>query len=165
MNTEGLPNKYHLGFKKSNVESLLAIAGFFLIGVVLLSSSLLVKGVFSFTKPPKPTSITITNITNNSFTISWKTADEALGYIIYGNSPERLTFSAYDNRASKNLESKYRTIDHSVTLTNLNSETYYYYKIVSNKESYDKVGDEFFEPVKTNSTSPFLDFREKVFTN
>lgn len=165
MKIEGLPTRYYFGLKNVNLEFFLAIVGFSLIGLVLFSSSFLVKGALSSTKLPKPISITITNVTNNSFTISWKTSEEATGYIFYGSSPEELTYNAYDNEAPDNLKTRFKTVEHKVTLTNLNPETYYYYKIVSNNKIYDAVNGEFFKPVKTTSVSPFLDLTNKGLTN
>ncbi len=159
MTTEGLPSEYHLSVRKSNIETILAIIGFSLFGVILISSLFLAKDALSLTKSSIPISPTVSNITDRSFTVSWKTNKEVNGYVIYGTSPDKLIFEAYDNKADKASDTTFKTIDHTITLTNLDSNTYFYYKIISDKKNFNETNGKLFEPVKTTLVSPFLEFR------
>ena len=158
MIAEGLPSEYYLNVRKSNTEAILAIVGFSLVGLILASSLFLAKDVLSLTKSSKPISPTVSNITDRSFTISWKTTEEVSGYIIYGTSPEKLIFKVYDNKASGVDDNTFRSLDHTVTLTNLDASTYYYYKIISDEKTFSAIDGKFFEPVKTTSVSPFFGY-------
>ena len=40
-------------------------------------------------------------------------------------------FKVYDNKASGVDDNTFRSLDHTVTLTNLDASTYYYYKIIN----------------------------------
>jgi hypothetical protein len=159
MTTEGLPSEYYLNVRKSNSETILAIIGFSLFGVILISSLFLAKDVLSLTKSSVPVSPTVSNVTDRSFTVSWKTNGEVNGYVIYGTSPDKLIFEAYDNKDDRTNDATFKAVDHAVTLTNLDSNTYYYYKIISDKRSFNETNGKFFEPIKTTSVSPFLEFR------
>ena|SRR3989344_685376 len=154
MTTEGLRTENYFNYTNSKLEKLLAIFGFLLVSVVLGLSLIMSKGEF-LSSPQVPKSLAISNVTDSSFTVSWKTSKETQGYIVYGASPENLNLTAYDNKALDTNLDKTKLTDHAVTLTNLNGNTYYYYKIVSGKETVDGVEGKIFTPVKTTSTSPF----------
>ena len=153
---EVLQNKPYSNFKDSVPESLLGILGFGLIGIVILTS-LITVGSFSSNDVLVPEAISTSNVTNTSFTLAWKTNKASKGYVVFGTNPENLSVSAYDNKAPLKIGNQFQSQDHTVTLTNLKPATYYYYKIVSNEEEFEKIDNYFFEPVKTAVVSPFIE--------
>jgi hypothetical protein len=78
------------------------------------------------TTPPVISSVSDSNITAFSAVINWVTDEPADSQVEYGLT-EALGLSS-------DLETNYVT-DHSVTLTNLNSDTTYYYRVKSNDPS------------------------------
>lgn len=81
----------------------------------------------------QPQEVRITNITDGSFTVSYRTADPTSGYINYGisNSLEQTAFDEKD--LSRKLQN--HTI-HSITLKNLSPQTKYYFSIISDGDTY-----------------------------
>jgi len=101
----------------------------------------------------EPKNVSISNITDISFTISWGTQGEVEGVILYGTDLSNLERTAYDNNAG--LEGKdFKTSSHVITLTSLNPTTLYYYKIVSGGKIYSGSQKHIFEPVRTLIYSP-----------
>lgn len=84
------------------------------------------------TTPPVISAITESNITETEATISWTTSEPATSQINYGVS------ASY---GSSNSSSNYTT-SHSITLTNLNSGTNYFYQVVSADEAGNTTVDE-----------------------
>jgi len=154
MTTEGLRTENYFTYTNSKLEKLLAVFGFLLVSIIL-SFSLIINNKAFFSSAEAPKSLAISNVTDSSFTVSWKTSKRAGGYVIYGASPENLNLTAYDNKAPDDSLDKIKLTDHAVTLTNLKGNTYYYYKIVSGREAVDGVGGKIFAPVKTSLVSPF----------
>jgi len=77
-----------------------------------------------------PSEVTITNITDNSFTVSWVTETDALGLIKYGIRRSPLDLSALDDRnKGEGSDQIYST--HHVTVENLSAQTTYYFEIIS----------------------------------
>lgn len=161
--TEGLHIWRFISAEGSSLEYLLGASALILIGFVLLLSITSIASTSNTNS--KPTSIATSNITDNSFTISWKTIESSAGYIVYGTNPENLTLEAYDNQAPPNKFAKFDTTSHAVTLTNLKPATYYYYKIVSNNKVFEGLEKQFFDPVKTAIVSPLLRNRYQDFVN
>ena len=157
MITEGLPvQNYHLD-NGSKTEHLIGFLGFILITTVLFFSFFWVKDFLHLVSIPEPSSLSVTNISNRSFTITWKTNTDTNGYILYSPYPESLDQKAYDNEVVGKKMLAYETKKHVVTLTNLNPDTYYYYKIVSEEKQISSIGEKLFEPVKTTLLSPFFE--------
>ena len=72
------------------------------------------------TIPPIIQNVSISSISSDSATIEWITNEEANSTIMYGISSFDLTQSSSDY-----------TLTHSITLTNLQNDTTYFYKIIS----------------------------------
>ena len=79
----------------------------------------------------QPRDVVISNISQNSATISWVTGVETQGVIEYGTTPTALNFFAPESVKTKN---------HSVDLTLLSPSTTYYFQIRINDKKYDNGG-------------------------
>jgi peptidoglycan hydrolase-like protein with peptidoglycan-binding domain len=74
------------------------------------------------TNPPTITSVSVSDITENSADISWTTDEVADGYVEFGTTP------SYGSQTS--LVTDYTT-DHTATLSGLVPDTEYFYRVVS----------------------------------
>jgi hypothetical protein len=81
-----------------------------------------------------PSQIRITNISDDSFTVSWFTETAALGFIRYGTNASDLSLSALDDREQAGGGKRAYTTHHT-TASNLSGKTTYYFEIVSGSES------------------------------
>ncbi len=101
------------------------------IGVFLVERSQVFRLGAQAEKAPK--NIRVTNITDSSFTVSWTTDKEYVGYIIWGesNSSINKTVSFEENKP---------TTTNLVTINNLNPLTNYYFKINSGGVEFDNSG-------------------------
>jgi len=109
-----------------------------ILGIIILIIGL-AAGVFLVTQGQEiflraspeitPNQIKVTNITDNSLTLSWTTQKETSGFIKYGESPS-LEKTLADDRDQLSGETGAFTT-HYVTLVNLKPSTTYYYKIGS----------------------------------
>jgi len=98
MTTEGLSvQNYHFD-NSSKTENIIGFFSFILIATVLFFSFFWVKDFLRFGSIPEPSLLSVTNISNQSFTVTWKTTTNTNGYILYGRSPESLYQKAYDNK-------------------------------------------------------------------
>ncbi|QLG69836.1 MAG: hypothetical protein CH104c_0605 [Candidatus Woesebacteria bacterium] len=79
-----------------------------------------------------PKDVKISNITDSSFTITWLTQDKADGFVVWGKSKSL--------GQTTNEETKAKGYTHSATITNLEPETTYYFKINSGGDLYDNDG-------------------------
>lgn len=79
----------------------------------------------------KPVHLKVSNLTQNSATISWLTNAETSGFIVYGPTE------------SLDLKEKEASISniHHITLTNLKENTTYYFKIGVGEKTYDRDGN------------------------
>lgn len=90
------------------------------------------------TQPLSPQDIRTTNVSFSSLTVSWTTSQTTTGFLSYGRESD-LGQTALDDRDGDSGEpGLYRT--HSVTLTDLNPETVYFFKIGSGQELFDDQG-------------------------
>lgn len=78
----------------------------------------------------QPYNLSVEDVTTDSAIIKWKTKDECMGFIKYGQDKGSLELLAL---AENNLT---RTRDYTVKLTSLIPKTRYYYKIVSSQVEY-----------------------------
>lgn len=92
-----------------------------------------------------PKQVQISNISDNSFTVSWTTLLSVPGFVTFGKD-ESLGQAALDDR---DKSSKNTHFTHHVTLKNLTPNTTYYFKIGSGANVYDKQGKPF-----TQTTAP-----------
>ena len=85
----------------------------------------------------QPRSITISNVENMRFTVSWATDIQESVQINYGTTSS-LGNIAYDTRGNS-----FNGTTHYVTVSGLNSVTTYYYDIISGGVTYDNGGAHF----------------------
>lgn len=78
-----------------------------------------------------PKDIRVSNISDNSFTVSWITDKAVNGFVSFGTT-EKLGETAPDDRDSAGPKSR---LTHHVTLKNLNPSVTYFYKIPSGNVS------------------------------
>ena len=122
--------------RRVNVKILIVLALLFLLVPILLwlFFQVIYPGIEA--SPAEiPESIKITDVTSNSFAVSWTTLDNTLGYVKYGSSPGSLSSTAYDARGSSG---KYHS--HYVTIKDLSPTSTYYFKLVSENSEYDSGG-------------------------
>lgn len=81
-----------------------------------------------------PKDIRVSNIGDNSATISWITDKESVNFLTWGESSGSLS------KIEKESETDQKFYTHSVTLSGLKPSTAYYYKINSDGTSYDNKG-------------------------
>ena len=86
----------------------------------------------------EPENVKITNVSENSFTLSWTTQKPVIGYVVYGETTS-LKFRTSDRRDPS--EEKSMTT-HYVEIVGLKPQTKYYFKIGSGK-LYDNQGKPF----------------------
>ena len=109
-------------------------------------------GFFSEASPEEePKDVKITNISDNSFTVSWLTPDKATaGFLVYGTT-EQLGVTASDDRDKSGQSPR---ITHHVTVKNLDPSITYYFKIGSGKKAYDDNGENFSIRTASTTTDP-----------
>jgi len=79
----------------------------------------------------KPQGVRVANISANSATISWQTAEPVIGQVEYGTTPGSFLLRATETSPTTN---------HNVTLSPLLPETIYYFRIRLGEEIYDDNG-------------------------
>ncbi len=79
-----------------------------------------------------PKDIRVSNITDTSFTLSWATDIQSLGFVVWGDSE-----SSVDTIEQENDQKSYT---HSVTINGLSPQTNYFYKINSDGTLVDNKG-------------------------
>lgn len=115
---------------------ILLIAGL-VVGVYLVGQQ---TGFFSHAGTSvTPKEIKISNISDNSFAVSWITNQPTTGFISYSVTPE-LGTAVSDDRDTEGRKDRFT---HHVTLTNLSPDTLYYFKIGSGAEIYDNKGNSY----------------------
>lgn len=98
-----------------------------------------------------PEDINVTNVTENSFTVTWWTpSSPSEGSVKFGPVGS-VSSVAYDDRADGQNDKKFET--HSVTIASLNPDTEYEFSVVSNGVEHKRVGDRYFKA----RTLPSLD--------
>ncbi len=101
------------------------------VGVFLVQNLQIFKSGASVDAAPKD--VRITNITDDSFTVSWITEKETSGFIKWGES-ESLG-------KTQGGESDEASLTHSVTLTSLKPLTNYFFKVNSGGDDFDNNGN------------------------
>jgi len=126
---------------------LILIAGV-VVGVYLVNQG----GTWSLRADPQliPKQVKISNLTDNSFVVSWVTDKKALGFVKYGTTPSLETTARDERDRLGNKTTPYKV--HYVKISNLQPETKYYFKIGSGKELF---GDTNGEPYQV-TTAPSL---------
>jgi hypothetical protein len=141
--------------KKKNIK-LPAIIGILLLVVGVGAGIFLVQSDTGFipraTPELAPQSLVVTNITENSFSISWVTDQKAGGFLKYGTMANKINTIENDDRDQlTGSTGSYNT--HHITIKGLEPETTYYFKIASGGKSqfYDNNG----QPYEV-TTAPIL---------
>lgn len=85
-----------------------------------------------------PSQVKITNLTSNSFSVSWLTEKETNGFVKFGetSSLEQTALDDRDQMTGKNES----FVTHHVTVKNLKPKTHYLFKISSGGRFFDKEG-------------------------
>lgn len=121
--------------KKSTIPTILGViillAGTFL-GVFYLNMT----QIFRIGASPQtsPKDVRVSNLADNTATVSWTTDGQTSGFINWGVSQNSISSIVTED----NSNSKY--FNHSIAITGLKANTNYYYKINSNGVSYDNNG-------------------------
>lgn len=129
------------------IVTLLLVVGL-LIGIYLVSQQTNLFPKADITNAPQE--IKISNISDNSFTVSWITFKPVSGFIKYGTS-EQLGETAVDDRDS-GIQTARTT--HHVTLKNLQPAQTYFYAIASGVESFDNKGQSFQHTTAPSTENP-----------
>lgn len=79
-----------------------------------------------------PKNLRMSNITDNSITVSWTTDRDSLGFVLWGDIESRIT--------TVEKESDVKSLAHSVTVTSLTPQKRYFFKINSDGTEYDNEG-------------------------
>jgi len=105
-------------------------------GVILVKNSSKWSAVATSEIVPKQ--VKITNISENSFAVSWITDAQTVGFVQYGTG-EDFSFTAADDRDQLS-GAKGNFFTHHVTAKGLNSSTNYFFKINSGGKIFDNNG-------------------------
>lgn len=113
------------------------LLGMLLIVIGIWVTSFLVnRGVLLITRATPsetPLQVRISNISDNSFTVSYTTQESVAGIISYGKDKE-FGQTAYDDKQQLGEIIPYKT--HHITAHNLNPSTKYYFAIISGKSTF-----------------------------
>ncbi|MGI6423246.1 MAG: fibronectin type III domain-containing protein [Candidatus Dojkabacteria bacterium] len=108
--------------------------------------------------------VLITNLTDTSFTVVWRSSAKEEGYVKYGTSQTALSEEASDVRDG--LSSRNSYYSHTVETKRLDPDTQYYFEIYSGTEKFDNGGKMY--SIKTFpllSTPPPFETKSGVLTN
>ena len=119
---------------KRNIPTILGILVLIIgiaAGVLLVES----RRIFRLGATPelRPKNVRITNVSDNSITVSWTTDKEARGFIKWGENSSAPNKTATDTISVSGFT-------HSVTINALAPLTTYFFNIYSNGEEFDNVG-------------------------
>lgn len=87
------------------------------------------------------------NIRDNTMTVYWRTEVPSKGYILFGTEASRMSQSVFDDTETEGTMKSKR--DHLIKISNLSSNTRYYYYIVSDGK---KVGQSPATPFEVSTT-------------
>lgn len=122
--------------KIPTIFGLLLIAA--VVGSVIFLFENISRGSSSARTSGAPQSVTMSNITDSSFTITWETADGATGLAEVKDAKGK-TMTFYDGRdetAGLGKKSLHPYLTHSITATNLSANTRYEVKLLSDGKVY-----------------------------
>jgi hypothetical protein len=121
--------------KKSKIPTILVVF-ILLIGVFAGVFFLNTKQVFKIgaSGSAQPKDVKISNISDNSATVSWTTDSQTSGFLVWGESEGALSKVGQENANDEKL------ITHSISLSGLKPGTDYFFKINSQGNSFDNNG-------------------------
>lgn len=93
----------------------------------------------SVTATTGASSVQVTNLSDTGFTVIWVSAEKEAGLINYGTSPSSLSSEALDERDGATNRGTYYV--HSVSVTMVQPETKYYFKVKSGDVQYSNTFD------------------------
>lgn len=133
------------------ILTILGVGIFF--GIKLISEQTQLKSQAAHSTAPEK--VRITNLSDNSFTVSWLTSEQAIsGFVTFGQD-DKLGQSASDDRDSGAPQNRFT---HYVTLKNLEPNKIYFFKINSGKDLYDDNGKAFSQKTApTTEDTPSLE--------
>ena len=100
-------------------------------GIILIQNTKVFRSGAAATAMPKD--VRITNITEGSFTVTWRTDSKTVGFVQYGESQNNLGQTAEEETSdAANV--------HFVDVKNLKEQDTYYFKIYSEGDVYDENG-------------------------
>ncbi|OGV96807.1 hypothetical protein A2W24_03145 [Microgenomates group bacterium RBG_16_45_19] len=115
-----------LNRKIPTLIALIILGGFTVISVLLLNRPTQLLSSVSATSQPQ--AVTITNLSATAFTVTWLTATETSGSVVYGTNPRHLNQVILDDR--DRLTGREQTyLTHAVTVKPLSPATVYYFQI------------------------------------
>ncbi|OGK10534.1 hypothetical protein A2767_04710 [Candidatus Roizmanbacteria bacterium RIFCSPHIGHO2_01_FULL_35_10] len=76
--------------------------------------------------------VSIVNLSHNQAGIFWKTDERETGWVVYGLNEKNLNYTVSDERDVQDKKNLF--YNHYVILKNLQPDTIYFYKVVSNKQ-------------------------------
>ena len=120
--------------KKSKIPTivgLLVIVLGLVVGVFLVKSTTYLRP--SASEEINPKDVRITNISDSSYTVSWTTGVATKGFVNWGETDNSFKRVDYDEVSEEGLT-------HSVTISGLNEDTTYYFKINSDGVDFDNNG-------------------------
>lgn len=136
--------------EKFSEKKIPTLIGLLIITIGIFGTSFLVRnlGPLSSRATPSeiPQDVKITNISDNSLTISWTTQDTVAGSVLFWNE-EKNQKVAVDERDKSGNAGFYKT--HFVNLSSLKKATTYFFTLNSGKSSYNENGS----PYKTTTNS------------
>jgi len=120
------------GVKIPTILGILLLLAGVAAGVFLLNSA----NVFRIGADPtaSPKDIRVSNVGDNSVTISWTTDKETTDFLVWGETSKDL------NNVEKETEGNQKFANHIITLTGLLPDTNYFYKINSQGSDFDNQG-------------------------
>lgn len=140
-----------VGYSLFLVISLLGL----IVGVYLVGQK---TGFLTKATPTEtPQEIKITNISDNSFSVAWITPNKATGgFVKYGSTDNNLKTAVADDRDRGEQKERFT---HHVTLTHLEPDTLYPFKIISGGQIFDDNGKPFKQKTAptTQDTPPVPD--------
>jgi hypothetical protein len=108
--------------------------------------------------------VLITNITDTSFTVVWRSNQAQEGYVKYGTEKSDLSNELRDTR--DNLTTMNPYVTHFVESDKIEPETTYYFEIYSGDEIYDNNGEKYsVTTFATLSSPPPLDIKDGSIVN
>lgn len=126
-------------------KKLPSYAGFFVLLAALGITLLLSGNAFIFvsraTVGSAPKNVQISNLTDNSFTLSFTTDVSSIGTVSYGTDPSAVNIALDDRDQQASGSSEYQV--HFITVKNLAPATKYYYVVDSGSQKLDNNGNPF----------------------